>query len=40
MKLKFTGAQPIVRVVDGKSELLVPIIFTGKDAKFVEEITW
>jgi mono/diheme cytochrome c family protein len=39
-KLKFTGATPIVRENDGRTELLVPIKFEGNEAKFVEEIAW
>ena len=38
--LKFTGAKPIVRAANGKSELLVPLTFSGAEAKFVEEIGW
>ncbi len=40
LRLKFPGAKPILRNSEGKTELLVPITFAGKDAKFVEEITW
>jgi len=40
LKLKFPGAQPIIRVSEGKTELLVPLTFTGNEAKFIEEITW
>jgi hypothetical protein len=40
VKLKFPGAKPLVRQSDGKSELLVPVTFTGRDAKIVEEISW
>ena len=40
LKLKFTGAKPVVRNSGGKAELLVPLTFAGNDAKFVEEMTW
>ena len=40
LKLKFTGAKPVVRNSDGKSELLVPLAFTGNEAKFTEELSW
>jgi len=40
LKLKFPDAKPIIRVSEQKAELLVPLTFTGNDAKFVEEITW
>ncbi|MGB8167085.1 MAG: c-type cytochrome [Chthoniobacteraceae bacterium] len=40
LRLKFPGAKPLLRNSDGKTELLVPITFTGKEAKIVEEITW
>ena len=38
--MKFPGAQPVVRASEGKSELLVPLIFTSGAAKIVQEITW
>ena len=38
--LKFTGAKPVIRAVNGKAELLVPLTFTGAEAKFIEEIVW
>jgi mono/diheme cytochrome c family protein len=40
LHLKFPGAKPIIRVSEGKTELLVPISFAGKEAKLVEEIVW
>ena len=40
MTLKFPGAKPLVRIANGKSELLVPLTFAGTTAKFVEEIAW
>lgn len=40
MTLKFSGVKPIVRISEGKSELLVPLTFTGREAKFVEEMIW
>jgi len=40
LKLKFPDTKPIIRVSENKAELLVPLTFTGNDAKFVEEITW
>jgi mono/diheme cytochrome c family protein len=40
LKLKFPGAKPIIRGGDDKAELLVPLTFTGSDARLVEEITW
>ncbi len=40
MTLKFPGAKPIVRAANGKSELLIPLIFAGKEAKIVEEMVW
>ena len=40
MTLKFPGAKPIIRAANGKSELLVPLTFTGKKATLVEEIAW
>jgi cytochrome c2 len=40
LKLKFPGAKPLVRQSGGKFELLVPVAFTGQDAKIVEEISW
>ena len=40
MTLKFPGAKPLVRVSNGKSELLVPLTFAGREAKIVEEIGW
>jgi hypothetical protein len=39
-KLKFTGAIPVIRENGGRTELLVPLTFTGEEAKFVEEISW
>jgi mono/diheme cytochrome c family protein len=40
VKFKFSGATPMLRTVDGKQELLVPVVFQGNEAKFVEEFTW
>lgn len=40
LKLKFPGAKPIIRGSGENAELLVPLKFTGSDAKLVEEITW
>jgi len=40
VKIKIEGQKALLRTVDGKSELLVPIVFQGNEAKFVEEITW
>jgi len=42
VKLSFpTGAtKPIIRQSDGKSELLVPVAFSGNQAKIVEEVIW
>jgi len=40
LKLKFPGVKPVIRGSDDKAELLVPLTFTGNEAKFIEEITW
>jgi cbb3-type cytochrome oxidase cytochrome c subunit len=40
LNLKFTGAKPEIRGSEGQMELLVPIHFTGNEAKFVEEFNW
>ncbi len=40
LRLKFPGARPLIRNSEGRAELLVPIIFAGKEAKLVEEIVW
>ncbi len=40
MTLKFPGSKPVVRAANGKSELLVPLAFSGGEAKFVEEFAW
>ncbi|MEP6669204.1 MAG: PA14 domain-containing protein [Chthoniobacter sp.] len=40
LKLKFPGAKPIIRGSEEKFELLVPLTFTGSEAKLLEEITW
>jgi hypothetical protein len=40
LKLKFPDAKPVIRTSEGNAELLVPLIFNGKEAKFVEEFTW
>jgi len=34
------GGRPVVRQSVGVTELLVPVPFAGKEARFVEEITW
>jgi hypothetical protein len=38
--MKFPGAKALLRVSEGKTELLVPIIFAGQQAKIVQEISW
>ncbi len=43
IKLQFQlagAAKPIIRQLDGKSELLVPVNFNGAQASVVEEIVW
>lgn len=40
VRMKIEGQKPLLRSIDGKNELLVPIVFQGNEAKFVEEITW
>jgi hypothetical protein len=40
MKLSFTGAKPLIRTADGKSELLVPLTFAGPTTTIIEEIEW
>jgi mono/diheme cytochrome c family protein len=40
IKVRITGAAPIVRQSAGKSELLVPIRFADGKAKFVQEFSW
>jgi len=40
LHLKFPGAQPVIRMSDGKSELLVPVIFKDGIAQLVEELVW
>ncbi len=40
VRMKFPGAQPVVRSSEGKSELLVPVQFSNGAAKIVQEITW
>jgi mono/diheme cytochrome c family protein len=40
LKLKFTGAKPIIRNSGDQTELLVPLIFAGKEAKFSEDFIW
>jgi len=43
IKLKFTldgNANPLIRKSGGQSELLVPVVFAGKDARIVEDINW
>ncbi len=40
MKLTFPGAKPAVRRIGDKSELLVPVVFAGNEARIVEEIVW
>ena len=34
------AAKPVIRQSGGRSELLVPILFTGKESKIMEEILW
>lgn len=34
------GAQPVVRELNGQSELLVPVKFEGNEARIVEELIW
>jgi cytochrome c len=40
MKLRFPGAKPRVRTDNGRSELLVPVVFTNGQAAITEEISW
>jgi mono/diheme cytochrome c family protein len=40
LRLKFPGAQPLVRRSEGKTELLVPVTFAGQEAKLIEQISW
>ena len=40
LRLRFPDAKPLMRKLAGKAELLVPISFAGKEAKFIEELTW
>ena len=40
LRLQFPGSKPVIRNSEGKAELLVPITFAGKAAKFIEEIVW
>jgi hypothetical protein len=40
LKVRITGAEPVVRQSAGKSELLVPIRFADGKAKFVQEFSW
>lgn len=39
-RLKFPGATPRVRMDNGKSELLVPVVFANGQAVITEEISW
>jgi hypothetical protein len=39
-RFKISGAAPVLRNIDGKNELLVPVVFQNNEAKIVEEITW
>jgi hypothetical protein len=39
-RFKISGATPVLRNIDGKNELLVPVVFQNNEAKIVEEITW
>jgi mono/diheme cytochrome c family protein len=38
--MKFTGSQPRIRTIDGKTELLVPVNFAAGQAVITQEITW
>jgi len=38
--MKFPGAKALLRVSEGKTELLVPVTFSGQEAKIVQEISW
>ena len=38
--LEASGAKPIIRQSGTQSELLVPVVFQGQEAKVVEEIIW
>ncbi len=38
--MKFPGAKALLRVSEGKTELLVPVMFAGQEAKIVQEISW
>lgn len=40
MKLQFPGATARVRMDNGKSELLIPVVFTNGQAVITEEISW
>jgi len=43
LNLKFTlaaGRKPVVRQSNGQSELLVPVVFNGREAEIVEELIW
>jgi mono/diheme cytochrome c family protein len=40
LKVRITGAEPIVRQSAGKAELLVPIRFVDGKAKFAQEFSW
>ena len=40
MKLRFSGANPRIRTDNGKSELLVPVVFANGQAIITEEISW
>ena len=41
LKLHFDSAEkPLVRKSGGRTELLIPVQFNGREARFVEEINW
>jgi hypothetical protein len=40
LRLKFPDARPIIRNSEGNAELLVPLTFSGNEAKLNEELTW
>jgi len=40
IKLTNSGAKPVVRQSNGRSELLVPVVFNLKNAQIVEEFLW
>ena len=40
VQMKFSGAHPVIRQAEGKTELLVPVTFNAKEATIVQEISW